>query len=177
LLPDFDVVETVRYVGEIVAGVLLILTAGLIWRRRHRMIERGMPASNPQRRSSILLGATITAVELPTAFPYFAAIAAIVGSGLGPVREFILLLVFNLCFVLPLIAIVLTLLFAGDRADRMLMRGRAFLDRRWPHLLCFLIGIVGIVAILFGATGLASGIHGRVGRFFRHMRRRLHLHF
>jgi hypothetical protein len=59
----------------------------------------------------------------------------------------------------------------------MLMRGRAFLDRRWPHLLCFLIGIVGIVAILFGATGLASGIHGRVGRFFRHMRRRLHLHF
>ena len=94
-----DVVETVRFVAEIVAGAVLIFTAGLLWRRRHRMIARGMPASNPQRKSSILLGATITALELPTAFPYFAAIAAIVGSGLGPVREFILLLVFNLCFV------------------------------------------------------------------------------
>jgi cytochrome c biogenesis protein CcdA len=177
LLPDFDVVQTVRYVGEIVAGALLILTAGLIWRRRHRMVARGMPASSPQRKSSLLLGATITALELPTAFPYFAAIAAIVGSGLGPAREFVLLLVFNVCFVLPLIGIVLTLVLARDRADRVLARGRAFLDRRWPHILCLLIGLVGVVAILFGATGLASGIHGRVGRFFRHMRRRLHLHF
>ena len=59
----------------------------------------------------------------------------------------------------------------------MLMRARVFMDHRWPHLLCFLFGIVGVLAILFGATGLATGIHGRVGGFFRHMRRRLHLHF
>jgi hypothetical protein len=32
-----------------------------------------------------------------------------------------------------------------------------------------------LVAILFGATGLASGIHGRVGRFFRHLRHALHV--
>jgi cytochrome c biogenesis protein CcdA len=176
-VPDVDIRQTVRYTGEIVAGVLLLAGAALIWRRRHRMVERGLPMSSPQRRSSIVLGASITAVELPTAFPYFAAIAAVVGSGLGPARELFLLIVFNVCFVLPLLGIVGTLLIAGDRTDQLLARGRDYLERRWPHILCVLIVLVGAVAIFFGATGLATGIHGRVGRFFRHVRRRLHLHF
>jgi cytochrome c biogenesis protein CcdA len=175
LVPDLDIRETVRYVGELVAGVLLMSAAALIWRRRDRMVARGLPAANPRRRSSVLLGASIMAVELPTAFPYFAAIAAIAGSGLGLIRELFLLLVFNVCFVLPLVGIVLTLALAGDHAYERLARGRRFLERRWPHVLFALIAIVGLIAILFGATGLASGIHGRVGRFFRHLRHTLHV--
>ena len=174
-LPDIDVRRTIRSVGEIVAGVLLLGGAWLMWHRRDRMVARGLPTASPKRKSSILLGATITAVELPTAFPYFAAIAAVVGSGLGPAREFVLLLVFNVCFILPLLAILATLIVEGDRAGQILTRARRFLERRWPHVLCALIVIVGVVAIFFGATGLATGIHGRVGRFFRRMRRHLHL--
>lgn len=176
-LPDVDVRRTVRYTAEIVAGVLLIAGAGLIWRRRHRMVERGLPALNLQRRHSIVLGASITVVELPTAFPYFAAIAALLGSGLGALHVFTLLVVFNVCFVLPLLVILATLVFAGDAADRVLGQWRRYLERRWPHMLTALIAIVGLVAIVFGATGLATGLHGRVGRFFRHMRHGLHLHF
>jgi len=175
VVPDFDIRETVRYVGELVAGAILIGAAVMIWKRRDRMAARGMPAANPRRKSSVLLGASIMAVELPTAFPYFAAIAAIAGSGLGLVRELILLLAFNVCFVLPLLGIVLTLVLAGDRAEQRLGQARRFLDRSWPHLLFGLIMLVGLVAILFGATGLASGIHGRVGRFFRHLRHALHV--
>jgi cytochrome c biogenesis protein CcdA len=174
-IPDFDIRLTVRYAAEIVAGVLLLGAAYLIWSRRHRMVARGLPGSDPKRKSSVLLGASITAVELPTAFPYFAAIAAIVGSGLGAVREFTLLLVFNVCFVVPLIAIVATLVFGGERADQRLTRWRRFLERRWPHLLCGLILVVAMIAILFGATGLAGGIHGRVGKFFRHLHKALHV--
>jgi cytochrome c biogenesis protein CcdA len=175
LVPDLDILHTVRYVAELVAGAVLIGAATLIWRRRHRWVARGLPATNPRRRSSVLLGASITALELPTAFPYFAAIAAIAGSGLGVVRDLMLLLVFNVSFVLPLIGIELTLVLAGDRANQRLARGRMFLERRWPHLLFGLILLVGLVAILFGATGLATGIHGRVGRFFRHLRHALHV--
>lgn len=174
-VPDIDVRHTVRYAAEIVAGALLIFGAALIWRRRHRMVDRGLPAANSKRKSSILLGATITAVELPTAFPYFAAIAAVVGSGLGPARELLLLVVFNLSFIVPLLAIEATLVFGGDRAEGILTRGRDYLERRWPHILCALILTVGVVAIFFGATGLAAGIHGRVGRFFRHVRPHIHL--
>jgi cytochrome c biogenesis protein CcdA len=167
-IPDFDVHHTVRYVAELVAGVLLLAGAAFIWIGRHRLAERRLPQVDPKHRSSVLLGVTITAVELPTAFPYFAAIAAIAGSGLGPVRQLVLLLIFNVCFVLPLIGILAVLTFAGDRSAQILGAARDFFDRRWPELLAVLI------ALGFGATGLASGVHGRVGRFFRHVRRILH---
>lgn len=175
-VPDLDVAHTVRHVAELVAGFVLIAAAVLVWRGRHRLRSRGLPRSNPKRKSSVLLGASITAVELPTAFPYFAAIAAIAGSGLDVEREIFLLLVFNVCFVLPLIAIVGTLTFAGDRSARILGSVREFLERRWPHLLAGLILLIGLVAIMFGIIGLAAGTHGRVGRFFRHVRRLLHVH-
>ena len=173
-LPDVDVRQTVRYTGEIVAGALLIVGAAVIWTRRDRLLARGLPTTKPGRGSSLLLGASITALELPTAFPYFAAIAAILGSGLGPGRQFGLLLVFNICFIAPLLAIILTLVIAGHRADRLLAKGRRLFERRWPHLLFWLILVVGVVAILFGATGLASGIHGHVGGFFRNVHGALH---
>lgn len=174
VVPDIDIRETVRYVGELVAGMLLIGAAGLVWRRRGRMAQRTLPGLKSRTRSSALLGASITAIELPTAFPYFAAIAAILGSGLGVIREFFLLLLFNVCFVLPLIAITGTLIVAGDRANQRLVRARTYFERRWPHVLSGLILLVGVIALLFGATGLAAGIHGRVGRFFRHLHHALH---
>lgn len=173
-VPDIDIRQTGRYVAEIVAGVVLIAGGMVIWRRRERLVARGLPTTKPRRGSSMLLGASITAVELPTAFPYFAAIAAIVGSGLGTGRQFGLLLVFNICFILPLLGIILTLVVAGDRADRALAKTRRLFERRWPHLLFGLILLVGVIAILFGATGLAGGIHGHVGGFFRNVRRALH---
>jgi cytochrome c biogenesis protein CcdA len=80
ILPHPDYED--RAVAEIIAGIVLIGTAAVIWRRRNRLQARALPGINPRRRSSVLLGATITVVELPTAFPYFAAIAAIVGSRL-----------------------------------------------------------------------------------------------
>ncbi len=177
LIGDVHVEEEVRYAGEIIAGVLLLIGAAMIWRRRRRMVARGMPGVNPKRRSSALLGAMISAVELPTAFPYFAAIAAVVGSGLGPLRGFALLLVFNLCFVAPLIGIEAVLLFGGEATEQVLGRGRRFLERRWPHMAVILLSVIGLIAVVFGATGLATGIHGNVGRFFRHVRHKFHLHF
>jgi cytochrome c biogenesis protein CcdA len=176
LVPDVDVHHTVRYVAEIVAGVVLIAAAAIIWRRRHRLVTLGLPQSNPRWKSSVVLGASITAVELPTAFPYFAAIAAIAGSGLDAGRQAILLVIFNVCFVLPLIAILATLTFAGARSERLLASARDFLERRWPHVLAGLILLIGLVAILFGVTGFGSGAHGRVGRFFRKLGHTLHLH-
>jgi cytochrome c biogenesis protein CcdA len=166
---------TPRHIAEIVAGGLLMVAAVIVWRSRARIVRRGLPQARG-RRSSMLLGATIMALELPTAFPYFAAIAAIVGAGLDPGRAFGLLLVFNVCFVLPLICMLVILTVAGPRSERFLSVGRRFMERRWPHILAILVMLVGVLAVLIGASGLLAQGHGSVGRFVCHLRHLLHLH-
>jgi len=163
-----------RHVLEIIAGAAMLVASALLWRHRDRLSEREPSAVNPKGRSGALLGATITAVELPTAFPYFAAIAAIVGSGLDPPRQLILLVIFNLCFVLPLLGIVGTLWFAGDEAQRMLLAGRTRLQRHWPVLLSGLALLAGVFVITLGVTAFAGSGHSRVGQLMRHLRHLLH---
>jgi cytochrome c biogenesis protein CcdA len=155
---------------EVAVGVAMIGGAALLWRHRERLSEREPPVFNPRGKSSWVLGASITAVEFPTAFPYFAVIAAIVGSGLGPVRGLVLLLLFNVCFVLPLLAIVGTLTLAPDKSDRLLSAGRAFLQRHWPTVLAGLALVAGLFVVLLGVTGIAAS-HSRL---IRRLRRTLH---
>jgi cytochrome c biogenesis protein CcdA len=106
------------HILELVAGAAVLGISVLVWSRRRRLPERKPAATNPKRRSSAILGATISAIELPTAFPYFAAIAAIAGSGLDSSRQLGLLVLFNLCFVLPLLGIIVMLLVNGGRCAR-----------------------------------------------------------
>jgi cytochrome c biogenesis protein CcdA len=163
-----------RHVLEIVAGAALLIASLWLWRGRERLSKRPLPAANPEGRSGLLLGATITLLELPTAFPYFAVIAAIVGSGLDPARQILLLVLFNVCFVLPLLGIIATLAVAGNRADQILMRWRNFLQRNWPTLLSGLLFIAGIFVVLLGSTAFASAGHSRFGRLMRRLHRIIH---
>jgi cytochrome c biogenesis protein CcdA len=163
-----------RHILEIIAGAAMLVAAVLLWRNRDRLSERQPAPVNAKGKSSAILGATITAVELPTAFPYFAAIAAIVGSGLDPARQLILLVLFNVCFVLPLLAIVATLWFAGEHAQRMLLVGRNWLQRHWPILLSGLALVAGVFVIVLGVTGLAGRGRGHAAGFMRHLRNLIH---
>ncbi len=164
------------HIAEVVAGFTMLAAAAMLWRHRDRLSQRVPPELNARGRSSFVLGATITVIELPTAFPYFAVIAAIVGSGFDPVRQLVLLVLFNVCFVLPLIGILLTLTFAGDHAERMLSIGRNFLQRNWPAVLAGLALVAGLFVVLLGVTGIGSSTRGDFGTFSRRVRRLLHLH-
>lgn len=155
---------------ELAVGVAMIGAAAFLWRHRDRLAERDPPDFDPHGRSSWVLGASITAVELPTAFPYFAVIAAVVGSDLGPVRDLVLLFVFNLCFVLPLLGILGVLTFGAEQADRWLNAGRGFLQRHWPSVLASLALVAGVFVALLGVTGIAAG-HSS---FIRRLHRTLH---
>jgi cytochrome c biogenesis protein CcdA len=147
---------TTRYVIEVVAGAAILIAGVVLWFHRQRLGDRDPPDISGGGRGAWLLGATITIVELPTAFPYFAVIAAIVGSGLGPVRHLILLLIFNVCFVLPLLAIGAVLTFGGSRTDRLLRAGRDFLEKRWPVVLSAVAVVAGVIVIALGVTGLTN---------------------
>ena len=165
---------TARYILETIAGVVMLIAAAVLWFKRKSLRQRELPSPSSDSKSAIMLGLTISAVELPTAFPYFAAIAAIVGSGLGVASQLIALALYNVAFVLPLILMIIVLQVAGDnaKADH---RGRARLvaealadvgrrpgtdrgrvrDPAWGH-------------------GLASGEHNTVGHLSREFRHAVH---
>ena len=107
-------------------------------------------------RSALIAGASIAAVELPTAIPYFATIAAIVASSASVAGEVGLLVAYNVAFILPLLAIIVVLLVAGDRADPMLTKGGAWLQRRWPIVLAGLLLLVGGGLVVIGGAGLVK---------------------
>ena len=102
----------------------------------------------------MIAGASLAAVELPTAAPYFAVIAGIEASSATIPEQIGMLALYNVAFVLPLLAIVVVLLFGGERGDRWLPKAGAWLQRRWPVVLASLLLFIGSVLAVLGGSGL-----------------------
>lgn len=164
---------TTVHIIEVLVGVVMVISAIVLWQRRQKLARHNLPSPSAEGKSSLWLGVTIAGVELPTAFPYFAAIAAIVGSAQGPINQLIALAVYNAVFVLPLILMIVTITVAGDQSERVLGRARDWLQSYWPVLLSGVALLAGVYATLLGVTGLTSGGHGTIGRVSRSIRRKL----
>jgi cytochrome c biogenesis protein CcdA len=169
---------TTRYILETVAGVAMLIGSALLWSRRKQLANRQHSAEQrAPHRPPLLLGATISAVELPTAFPYFAAIVAIVGSGLNIGQQVVLVAIYDACFILPLLAIVIVLARAGERAVHVLTEVREYMQRHLPVLAAGLALIAGLLVTTLGVTGLelhAGGGAGSISRGVRHILTHLH---
>lgn len=165
---------TTRYILETIAGIAMLVAA--LWLRRGKPERQKDPRPARPRglfgsqRNPLLLGAGIAVVELPTAFPYFAAIAAVVGSGQNLVSQIVLIAIYNVCFVLPLLAIVLALRIFGARAVEILSRARDYLRRRWRPIVAVISLIVGVFVIALGVTGLIGQTRGDLGQVSRRVR-------
>jgi hypothetical protein len=68
-------------------------------------------------------------------FPYFAAIAVIVGSDVGLTRQLALLVMFNALYVLPVGGILLLRLLTGERSAALLARASRLIERFAPFVL------------------------------------------
>ena len=125
-------------------------------RGRRSLAGRELPRRSGGGGSALIARASIAAVELPTAVPYFAVIAAIVASTANLPEEIRLVAVYNVAFVLPLLAIIVALLVAGERADPWLRRRGAWLQRRWPVVLAGLLLLVGSALAVLGGTSIVK---------------------
>jgi cytochrome c biogenesis protein CcdA len=146
--------RTARHVIELVAGVVLLGFAVVLWLARGNLARRALPMRSGSGGSALVAGASIAAVELPTAVPYIAVTVAIVGSSATVPGKIGLVALYNVAFVLPLVLIIVVLLIAGERADRWLQEGGAWLQRRWPVVLASLLLLVGSILTVLGGAGL-----------------------
>jgi cytochrome c biogenesis protein CcdA len=152
-LPHPDAEATHRI--ELGAGVALLVFAVITWLARERIARMLVREESATRSSSsFIVGATIMTFELPTAFPYFAVIAAVVGSGRSLGVQIPLIVLFNVAFVAPLVAIAVLRHTAGPRAVRVLDAARIQLDRRGALLISGLMLVLGLVALFIGLVGI-----------------------
>jgi cytochrome c biogenesis protein CcdA len=143
------------HVVELVAGAAVLVLAGALWLGRARLSRPLQRRVGETGRSALPLGAGIMAVELPTAFPYFAAIAAIVGSRFDVVTQIALVLLYNIVFVAPLVAVFVLVAVAGERGAAVAASARALLQRHLPAVLPATLAVIGLVLVGLGVAGLA----------------------
>jgi cytochrome c biogenesis protein CcdA len=141
---------------ELCVGAASSLVALGLWLGRSRIASRLRREERRIARSPLILGAGIMAVELPTAFPYFAVIAAIVGSGRHVATQIALLVLFNTIFVAPLVAITAARCLMHNRAEPVLARLHDGIDRHAAALLPALFALVAIALLAIGAVGLLT---------------------
>ena len=148
---------TVKYALIAAAGLLLVVGGTVVWIRR-----KALASSEPthdrdtSHGSAALIGAGVAGLELPTAFPYFAAIAIIVGSGVSNAAKLSLLVLYCVVYTLPLIAIVATCALMGERAERVLRPAGDWLSAHWPAVVGPVTATIGIGVLVFGIVQLLS---------------------
>jgi cytochrome c biogenesis protein CcdA len=134
----------------IVAGVAAIVFAIVVWIRRAQLVEAGVPDRALKPGSAFALGIAMTVVDLPTAFPLFIVVGAIVHEDLGRLDEGLLMALYGLAYIVPLLAILGLRAAGGERGERWLARLRDRVTRWAPAALSILSGIIGVALIGFG---------------------------
>jgi cytochrome c biogenesis protein CcdA len=149
----------VKHIAELAGGVGLIGLAVAAWRGRHRL-ARDLTSDRDGRTgagvlSALGLGAGIMAVELPTAFPYFAAVTAILGAHVGTTAEVVLVCIYSVGFVLPLLVVIAVRAWAGRAAADTLARIRRWMGYRAGAILASVLAAAGTVLLGIGTAGIA----------------------
>ncbi|MGK7377654.1 GAP family protein [Planococcus sp. 1R117A] len=103
----------------------------------------------------LILGASNTIGDLPTAIPYLIFIAQLVEASISMGSVLFLLLVYNVIYILPLVLLFFLYLFNRDKVDNFIgkFRKKATKISEWAAI------VVPITA------GLFLGIHGYVNLF------------
>jgi cytochrome c biogenesis protein CcdA len=143
-----------QHIVVLALGVGAIVVAIVLWTQREKLREKSLPSFALQPHNALFLGAVMTGIDLPTALPYFGAILAITGGDASTVESIVLLVVFNLCYVLPLIVILVVRTFWGDASEERLERLRDRAQRWAPVLLPVVSAITGVALVIDGGIGL-----------------------
>lgn len=106
-----------------------------------------------------LLGVTVTTMELPTAMPYFGAIALLTSADLPVARWLPLLVVYNAIFVLPPVVLLVGHLAFGSQVDARYADLRKRLEAGARETMLWIFGFVGGGLFLWGVVEYVARYH------------------
>jgi cytochrome c biogenesis protein CcdA len=143
VLPSLRMV-TSGQVGFILQG--LVGLAMLVYALRAPATAAAAPRVAPSARTLTaiaILGVTVTGLELPTAVPYFGAIALLTSADLAPTQWLPLLVLYNAIFVLPPVLLLAGHLAFGRRLEARYAELRERLQAGAREMLVWVFGLVG----------------------------------
>lgn len=113
-----------------------------------RLIPKKEPQEQAQSKTQgsaglFLLGITVTALEFVTAFPYLGAIGILTNEGLPFTQWLPVLLIYNIIFILPPLALLLVYKVVGERLEKHFAVWQARLQKEAKETLLWIAGIVG----------------------------------
>lgn len=137
-------------------GIALICGGLVIWWRRNSLADSEPPSHREPTGggSAALMGAGIAGLEFLTAFPYFAAIAMVLSSSVSLAGKIALIILYNVVYVSPLIAIVIVYAVMRERASGLLEPVGDWIATRWPIVVAPLAGAVGVGLTAYGIVNL-----------------------
>jgi cytochrome c biogenesis protein CcdA len=140
---------------ELATGALLLAAAGVLWLTRARIERRLRRRQTLPGRSAFLIGAGIMAVELPTAFPYLGALAALVEAHRGIAAEVFLVLLYNVLFVAPMLVLLAAVVAEGERGAHLARAARDGLERYGAVIIPIAVALLAAAILVIGGLGLA----------------------
>ena len=143
LLPSLQTMGSGR-LGPIVQG--LVGLAMLLYAILAPTTAKSAPRVEPTGSSHAalaLLGVTVTTMELPTAVPYFGAIALLTTADLPLVQWLPLLVLYNAIFVLPPVLLLVGHIVFGGRLDARYADLRERLQAGARETMLWIFGLVG----------------------------------
>lgn len=138
--------DWLRAVGAVVGATMF--TAGVVLWRRGVRLGFGTRLADGDPRLAFKIGVVATLGDIPTAAPYYGAVAVLAGSGLSQAAQLGALGAYNLIYLAPVLIVLALRLAAGSRADPLLDAVRGTVERlAGPLLICVLVlGGAGLVA-------------------------------
>lgn len=151
LLPSVGIMAGGR-LGFIVQGLLGL--AMLVYALRAPAAAKSAPRVEPSVTSYAalaLVGVTVTTMELPTAVPYFGAIALLTAADIPMAQWLPLLILYNAVFVLPPVLLLLGHVLFGRRVDAQYTAIRNRVQAGAREATLWIFGLVG-GALLFSSV-------------------------
>lgn len=133
----------------------LIGLAMLVYAIRAPATAAPAPRAEPRATSYTalaMLGVTVTAMELPTAVPYFGAMALLTAADLPTVEWLLLLAVYNAIFVLPPVLLLLGHVVCGRRLEARYAELRERLQAGARTTMLWIVGLVGGGLLVHGVV-------------------------
>ena len=141
---------------ELVLGLAALVGAGVLWRRRHAIGARFARMEPRAHRLSPLAGGGLAPIELPTALPFLAAIAALSASSQPLTIQILLVVLFQVLFLLPVLAIAIGCALAPRRPGDGLTRIHQLVVRHAGSMVACLLLVAGVALVVLGAAPFVS---------------------